>query len=127
MRAELRHLDSTDAPDGMDSFRPDNPRDFTLLVTAAIGVAGQEGADNFDFVVVGPDWFGNNPPGNGFRWARHFIVLHAWDPKVVRRAIEDLCHRATGATWEEVASKLSRFGHWEFEDDDQRPWAPDLY
>jgi hypothetical protein len=126
MRAELRQLDSVDAPDGMDAFRPDDPRDFLLVVTAQIGPAGQEGGDNFNFLVVGPHWFGANPPGKGFRWARHYIVVDVWDPKVVRRAIEDLCQRATGATWEEIASKLSRFGKWEFEDYIQRPRTPDL-
>jgi hypothetical protein len=124
MRAELRHLDSTDAPEGMHAFQPEVPRDFLLLVTAEIGVEGQEGADNFGFLVVGPDWFRSNPPGKGFRWGRHYIVVDSWDPKVVRRAVEDLCRRATGVTWQEIASKLSRFGPWEFEDYNQKPWAP---
>jgi hypothetical protein len=35
---------------------------------------------------------------------------------MVRRALEDRCARAEGATWDEVAGVLSRYGEWEFED-----------
>jgi hypothetical protein len=115
MRAVLRDLDSPDAPDGLDTFSPGDPRAFSILVQATIGPADGDGGDLFDFVAVGPEWFAENAPGKGFRWGHAFLILDRWDPQIVRRAIEDVCLHAEGRDWPEVASKISRFGQWEFE------------
>lgn len=119
MRAEVRSIVSPDAPEGIDAFRPADPRSFGLYVEPEIGPAGQEGADVFGFMIVGTEWYQANPPGKGFRWGRGQLVLDAWDPEVVRRAIADLCHRASGDTWDQIAEKLARYGHSEFEDYEQ--------
>ena len=42
--------------------------------------------------------------------------MERWDWEVVERAINDLCVRTEGDDWNQVATKLSRFGFWEFED-----------
>ena len=42
-------------------------------------------------------------------------VTH-WDYDVVLRAISDLCLHTKGESWTEIATKLSRYSHWEFED-----------
>jgi hypothetical protein len=99
VRAELRSLDSADAPEGLESFRP-----------------GEPGADLFYFHVCSPRWIETNPPPKGFEFMHGFLVLTRWDHKVVVRAIKDLCLRTEGADWQEVAMKLSRYGNWEFAD-----------
>jgi hypothetical protein len=43
-------------------------------------------------------------------------LLSRWDFDVLQRAISDLCSRTEGSDWNEVATKLSRYGGWEFED-----------
>jgi Immunity protein 8 len=47
---------------------------------------------------------------------RGVLLLSRWDYDLVVRAISDLCLHTKGETWEEVATSLSRYGHWEFED-----------
>ena len=42
--------------------------------------------------------------------------LERWDYDVLVRAISDLCLRTEGEDWPEVATRLGRFGAWEFED-----------
>jgi hypothetical protein len=91
------------------------------MVEATIGTEDSTAADVFHFVVVGPDWFAQNPPGKGFRWGRHYLIVDRWDYEVVRRAISDLCAHTEGEGWSEVANRLASFGDWEF--DGYRPPA----
>lgn len=116
MRAELRDLHSADVPAGLEAFTPPDARAFSVAVEATIGPAGSDGGELFQFEVVGPDWFGVNPPGKGFRWGRHFLILDRWDYSVLHRVIADLCRHSEGRDWAEVAGKIARYGLWEFED-----------
>lgn len=113
MRAELKGLDA----DGGDlrAFRPDAER-FALAVTASIGPAGDEGTEQFLFTVCSPSWLAGQELPKGFAFQRHTLVVERWNLDLVERAIADLCRRAEGETWTEIATKLSRFGSWEFED-----------
>ncbi len=38
------------------------------------------------------------------------------DERALQRAIRDLCLRNEGSDWPDVATKLSRYAYWEFED-----------
>ena len=49
-------------------------------------------------------------------FVRHVLVIERWDPTLVESAIRNLCQTTFGETWNEIAERLSRFGHWEFED-----------
>ncbi|MFN8629634.1 MAG: Imm8 family immunity protein [Chloroflexota bacterium] len=116
MRAEVRSIHSPDAPDALDRWRPSSPRDFELLLEAEIGPAGGEGSEVFTLRAVGPDWLAAHDGDKGFRWGRGLLVLQEWDFAVAERAISDLCRRTEGEAWADVAIKLARFMHWEFED-----------
>lgn len=108
MRAELAHL-VFEQPDDLAHFAAD--------VTAYLGPAGGEGADLFEFRVCTPGWLAehpNMPKGSAF--LRHHLLVERWDAALVERAIRDLCLRTEGGDWQEVATKLSRYGYWEFED-----------
>ena len=116
MRAELRGLDSADAPDGLGSYQPDDSAVYALAVGASIGPANGAGAETFYFSVCSPRWIEENPPPKGFEFMHGYLVLTRWDYAVVERAIGDLCLHTEGADWQEVATKLSRYGSWEFAD-----------
>lgn len=117
MQATLRRLHSPDAPDGLATFAPDDPERFSMLVQALVGPADSEGEESFDFTVSSPDLIAAEAAdGKGFVFPRHRLVLTHWDPALVQRAIEDLVQRTEGKDWREIATKLSRFGRWEFED-----------
>jgi hypothetical protein len=117
MRAELKDLDTPDSPDAsLASFSPEDGERFRLQVTASIGVAGEDGADLFDFTVCSPSWLAGEELYKGFAFQRHTLLVERWDADLVERAIGDLCRRTEGESWEEIAQKLSRYGYWEFED-----------
>lgn len=115
MRAELKSLDSADAPEGLASFEPPIPDRFSLSVGATIGPAGGEGGDLFYFNVVTTAWLAEHPPPKGFEFLRNLLVTR-WDYATVSRAITDLCFHTEGDDWNKIATKLSRSAHWEFED-----------
>jgi Immunity protein 8 len=115
VRAELRSLDSVDAPEGLSSFAPPEPECFSLAIAATIGPADAEGGELFYFDVLTPAWLEANPPPKGFEFVRA-VVVNRWDYDTVHRAIADRCSHTEGTDWEEIATKLSRVAHWEFED-----------
>jgi hypothetical protein len=98
------------------AFRPKDRTHFGLDVVASVGPAGEEGAELFPFTVCSPSWLAATPLPKGSAFQRHTPLLERWDPALVERAISDLCRRTEGESWDELAAKLSRFGHWEFED-----------
>jgi len=116
MRAELRGLDSADAPDGLATFRPNDPEVFALALGASVGPANGRGAELFYFQVCSPGWIEAHPPPKGFEFMHGYLLLRRWDADLVERAISDLCRNTQGADWDEVAAKLSRYGAWEFAD-----------
>jgi hypothetical protein len=118
MRAQLKALDTADSPDGsLLSFAPETPDRFALWVTASIGPANAEGEELFQFAVCSPAGLADlvDLP-KGYSFVRHLLVIERWEPALIEAAIRDLCERTFAGTWPEIAARLGRYGHWEFED-----------
>ena len=116
MRGELKDLDSVDAPGGLEAFEPSDAQSFALAVAATVGPEAREGGDLFYFTVCTADWLRTNRPEKGFAFLHGHLLVDRWDYQLVRRAIGDICSRAEGADWHEIAAKLRLYGNWEFED-----------
>jgi Immunity protein 8 len=114
MRAELRGIDIDGS--SLGSFTPPDATDFQIAVTAHIGAAGEEGVDLFQLTVCSRTALAAQPLPKGFAFQRHSLVVEAWDPRLVERALSDLCLRTEGQDWPDVAQRLARFLYWEFED-----------
>lgn len=114
MRAVLKVLSSIDLPDGTSS--PPDPTDCWVVVTASIGIAGDDGSDNFTFYVSTPRRLERIVADESQLWGRHLLIVEQFDWVLVRNAIEKICDEVTGDTWDAIASRLSRYGAWEFED-----------
>jgi Immunity protein 8 len=108
MRATVRHLQRPEDP-------PDR-EDFGISIRAILGPADGGGEESFDFFVCSPPWLARYRPGKGFLWPLGHLIVWTWDYQLVSRAIHDLCVHNEGATWDEVAGRIARYGQWEFED-----------
>jgi hypothetical protein len=115
MRADLRGFYSSEVGD-LQAWRPEDADCFELQVTAFVGPNDQVGEEMFDFRVCTATWLERNPPPKGFEFPRSTVLLTRWDYQTLERALTDLCLHTTGGDWSEVATKLSRYGRWEFED-----------
>ncbi len=120
MHARLHLLDSPDlAPDTLDSYQPPVPDSFGILCRAEIGPDDSDGHEAFYVTVCSPRWLAwatMTENAKGFEFVRHRLAVDRWDPSLFRRAISDLCIHTSGESWPDVAVKLSRYLHWEFED-----------
>jgi immunity protein 8 of polymorphic toxin system len=116
MKAVLRRLHSPDA-DPLCEFAPDDPESFAIFVQALVGPDGGEGEDSFGFTVCTAAWLATQPPPpKGFEFIRSTLLMRRWDYELLFRALTDLCRNTSGDTWDEIATSLSRYGSWEFED-----------
>jgi hypothetical protein len=107
----------------IDKWQPTDAHDFGILLSAYIGLEESEGSDLFYFMVCTPQWLAREiqrdaPPFHepGYVYGRHYIFVPEWDFPQVHTILSDLAKQTEGPDWISIAQKLSRFGHWEFED-----------
>ena len=119
MRAQLKTLDSPDVPE-LKSYAPENPRCFGFLLEASFGLEGVPGADLFDIMVCTGPWLEDQArQTSGIIIGRHYLIVDRYDFGRIKRFLEDYANKCEGGTWDEIAEKLGRLGHWEFEDIDE--------
>lgn len=115
VRAELKFLRSPDA-DPLNTFRPNG--DFGILVQALVGPEGAKGEESFDFLVCTPEWFASDclPRTDSIATGRHVLFVRQFNYQTLENFVRSYCASCEGQTWSDVADKLARLGHWEFED-----------
>jgi len=118
MHAEIRYLHSPDVED-LESFQPEMPDTFCILVQAMIGPRGQLGEESFDFLVCTPKWLAKELETTNRIWGRHYLFVNRYSYDLLWRTINDLCVNTIntrGNSWQEIGAQLARYGKWEFED-----------
>ena len=111
--ADLKRFDSPDI--ALFTDWPIDTESFCFLVTATIGIAGKDGGDCFDFIVCSPKWLIANRSHERAVFGHHLLIVFEYDPDIIENKLKFLCARITGASWDEMALKLSQYGHWEFD------------
>lgn len=115
MIAELHDLYSTDVDD-LRTFVPPIADNFGLLVRAIIRPKGSAGEESFDMMLCTPRWMLDHHQPNEVLIGRHYLIVFEYNYERLRNFILSYCSKCTGDTWEEIAARLSRLAHWEFED-----------
>jgi len=114
MQAEIRHLLTPDIDP--DTYVPDDPERFAFLVQMLAGPSGEPGEESFQFEVCTPGWLLQQVRQDGYMNGRHHVVVDTFDWPALQTYFQRLITRCAGADWHEVATKLARYGYWEFED-----------
>ena len=81
-----------------------------------VGPEGGEGEESFDIDVCTPKWLEEACQGEGFVVGRHYLIVARYEVTQLKSVITGLVEKCEGDSWPEVAEKVSRIGHWEFED-----------
>lgn len=116
IKPEIQLMWSADLAD-MESQSPEDPTSFCILVQALIGVAGEDGADTFNFLVCTPNRLAERIPPGGALSGRMYIIVERYDFQRIHAAIQGFCDRAVARDWQRAATILSRYGRWEYEDE----------
>ena len=76
----------------------------------------QPGEESFQFTICTPAWLQAQAEREGPVAGMHHVIVASYDWTAVESFFERLVGRCTGTTWSEIAGKLARFGHYEFDD-----------
>jgi len=115
MKAEIHYLHSPDVED-LQSYQPEEQNKFGVLVQAMLRPVGEDGEESFDFLVCTPSWFEEHQIKGQYAFGYHFLFFSFYDYALLYQSIENLCNRNIGDNWGEIAKKIGRYGHWEFQD-----------
>lgn len=114
VRAEVRQLYRWGAG-SLSDFEPAVSDDFAFLLQIMVGRVGADGEDSFNVVVVTPKHL-SRMAAPGPISGRHMLIVTRFDAVAISNWVTTAVGSCSGNTWSEVAEKLARIGHWEFED-----------
>jgi len=116
MNAVIKSIWSGDPDIDLKSYTPNNPLQFGVWVNFVVGPSDEEGGHDFQILVCSPAWFELEELENGCSYGRHVLFLLEWDYIRVATMLEKMVSGFSGGTFWEVATKISRYAAWEFED-----------
>ena len=114
MRAKLKSLVPNDYP-SFDQFIPDDDQNFGLWLSLDIGPADGDGAEVFQLLYCSPIWFQEHELKGGLRSGEHTVFAKMYDRRALLAFVERRIQACEGPNWHEIALKLSRLFHWEFD------------
>lgn len=115
IRPIIKGIHSPDALD-LPNFIPDDPECFALLIQIFVGSENSKGKESFDLIVCSSGWLRKEAGKDGIVDCRHHLVMNNFNFPKLREFLDRYVRGCEGKDWDEVAAKLSRLGHWEFED-----------
>lgn len=120
MKAKLNLIWSSDV-DFLETWTP--PGDFSVVLRLEVGPDEGQGEESFDLTVCTGGWLARQAREAGMIDGRHHLIVATFDWARIRSYIQERVDACTGDSWDEIATQLSRFAHWEFEDYDVDPFA----
>jgi Immunity protein 8 len=115
VKAVVQAVHSPDSE--LETFVPADAASFALLVEVTVGSDDDSpGGDIFSLIVCTPGWLASKVAQSGSYVPRHHLVVGWWDWSPIRSAIVENIEREDAPTWAELAERVGRFAHWEFED-----------
>jgi len=109
----LRGFLTPDAYD-LSEFEPPSSA-FAILIQMMVGPPGDLGGEeSFDVVVCSPDWLREQAADPVI--GRHLLIVNTFEWDRISAFLASQVAACEGGDWSEVAEKVGRIGHWEFED-----------
>jgi len=88
---------------------------FSFLITALVGPRGESTQESFDIVVCTPKWLLSKYDETEIILGKNKLIVLKFDMERILARIKKLFENCEGKDWNEIAVRLSRIGHWEFE------------
>jgi hypothetical protein len=87
-----------------------------VLVQLFAGPRGGRGAESFTLMACTPEFIEEIVREAGVVDGRHHLVMASLDRELIERHLRRHIESLEADDWSELASKIGRFGLWEFED-----------
>ena len=114
MKAEIRGYHSPDVD--LENWTPDNLGCFGFLLQVFVGPQGADGEESFDFIVGTPSWLEQIYGRGAVVLGHSHVIVFEYEFEKIRHAIERLVSHVEGDDWEGIATRIARYGAWEFDD-----------
>lgn len=114
MLSEIKGVISPDILD-FKNYWPENEECFSFLITVLVGPKNTEIQESFNVVVCTPQWLLKMYNENDTILGQNKLIVFKFDMERILARIKKLFNNCEGDTWNDIAIKLSRIGHWEFE------------
>lgn len=114
MLSEIKNIISPDVID-FNNYWPEDEESFSFLITVLVGPRGAAGEESFNVVVCTPKWLLNKYDENELILGKDKLIVFRFDMNRILARIRKLFDNCSGNDWNDIAMKLSRIGHWEFE------------
>jgi hypothetical protein len=114
VRAAVRYFISPDVD--LENFRPDDPDDFSFLLQAIVGPKDAEGDESLEFNVCTLASLTSTVSSERVFFGRSLVIVGTSKISEILDSVRSAVERVEGASWAEVAERLTRLGYYEFED-----------
>jgi Immunity protein 8 len=98
--------DSGEAPSGS----------FCVDVWVLVGPEDGPGEESFEILVCNPSYLADQLREDSVMSGRHHLFVNYFNRNMIEEYLRRSIERIEGATWVDVAERVGRIGHWEFED-----------
>ena len=116
MRAVVRYFHSPDIGK-LGTYVPADPTNFAFLLQVTVGPSDGPGEESFDMEVCTSEALAERLRSDGGPLlGRHFLFVTDYDWDRISNFIRGWVARFEEESWDQLAQKLGRLGHWEFED-----------
>jgi hypothetical protein len=114
MLSEVKNIISPDIIN-FQSYWPEDEESFSFLLTVLVGPKGENVEESFDIVVCTPKWLLSKYDKNETILGADKLIVFEFNMERILARIRKLFDNCSGSDWNDIAIKLSRVGHWEFE------------
>ncbi|HEV8626102.1 MAG TPA: immunity 8 family protein [Acidimicrobiia bacterium] len=115
MRAKVKGFEGLGRDEPATYVSP-NPHDDAFSLRVLVGPAEGPGEESFDVLVCTPAWLARTVAEQGPMIGRHRLIVEHLDLPLAEQFLSDQIERLDEPSWPELAAKIARLGHWEFED-----------
>jgi hypothetical protein len=114
MVSEVKKIISPDILD-FNTYWPADEERFSFLLSVIVGPKGTITEESFDIEVCTPKWLLDKYDEDELILGRNKLIVFKFNMDRISSRIKKLFENCAGKDWNEIAIKLSRIGHWEFE------------
>jgi hypothetical protein len=105
----------------LDRSWPFDPTNVRTLVEICAGPSNEHAEEIFYLTVCTPAALPELLAEQPILVGRHYLLVAEFDPRAVERYLRQAIAKIDGWTWNDVAERIGRLAHWEFEDYGRTP------